>query len=426
MNTKSMIKTDIDSFDVIVVGAGAAGMMASAAAAGTGVSVCMLDKNPRPGAKMLITGKGRCNITNDCDTQTFLGEVIRNPRFIYSAMAGFSTQDTKHFFESRGVPLKTERGRRVFPVSDRSGDIVAAMEKECRVAGVRFEQARVTGLISDANGIRGVKTDQGSIYARAVILATGGMSYPRTGSTGDGYAFCRSLGHTVTELSPSLIPLVCEGSLFAEMQGLSLKNVTLSLTDGQTGKVLFKDLGEMMFTHFGLSGPLVLSASAYIPHMERGRYSVSIDLKPALNEQTLDTRIQSDFKKYANKDFCHTLSDLLPAKMIDVIVRLSGIPEHLKAHEIKKEQRQELVRLLKNLRFEIRGFRPLEEAVVTRGGIAVSEINPKTMESKICKGLYLSGEMIDVDAFTGGYNLQIALSTGRLAGLSAAAAVRQE
>ena len=407
--------------DIIVVGAGPAGMMAGLSAASAGASVCLVERNDRPGRKLGITGKGRCNITNDCPRDEFMGNVPRNPKFLYSALSSFSPEDTKAFFEANGVPLKTERGRRVFPVSDRAADIVDAMVRVCRETGVRFMTGRVRDAKKDEDGLFTVRLSDGTaLRSRRLILCTGGLSYPRTGSTGDGYRLAGLFGHGVTEISPSLVPLCESGHDCARMQGLSLKNVRVTLTDTRTGKSVFTDFGEMLFTHFGVSGPLILSASAHLADMKKDAYVCSVDLKPALDPETLDARLVSDFRRYANRDFIHALDDLLPAKMIPVVVERSGIPERMKTNGITKEMRRTLVRILKGFEIRISGFRPIEEAVVTRGGVDVRDIDPRSMESRLCPGLYLAGELLDVDAYTGGFNLQIALSTGRLAGLQAA------
>jgi predicted Rossmann fold flavoprotein len=405
---------------VAIVGGGAAGMMAALTAAQNGAAAVLFERTGRLGRKLRITGKGRCNVTNDCDTNEFLTNVMTNPRFLYAALNRFSTADTKDFFESQGVPLKTERGRRVFPVSDRAADIVSALADACREAGVRVVYERVKSLWIEDGALAGVVTSAGEHRADAVIVCTGGKSYPLTGSDGDGYRLAEQAGHAVTPLSPSLVPLTTEGNLCPALQGLSLKNVKLTVIRTDNGKAVFEDFGEMMFTHFGLTGPMVLSASAHIPDIEKGKYEAVIDLKPALDEKTLDARILSDFDKYKNKDFSNALGDLLPQKMIPEIIRLSGIDPHVKVNAVTKEQRRALVALLKGLRVKLRGFRPVEEAIVTRGGVDVRGVSPKTMESKVLPGLYFAGEVLDVDAYTGGFNLQIAFSTAVVAGENAA------
>lgn len=411
------------STGVAVIGGGAAGLMAAVSAAKMGAEVTLFEKNDRFGKKLAITGKGRCNVTNDCSTEEFLQNVPTNPRFLYSALDRFDTKDTQVFFESAGVPLKVERGRRVFPVSDRADDIVKALVRTAKSTGVRTVNEKVLSIIIDNSAVCGVVTERGEYYAGAVIICTGGRSYPRTGSDGDGYIFAKSAGHTVTPLLPSLVPMVSHSKLCPALQGLSLKNVSLSIVRRSDSKEIYSDFGEMMFTHFGLTGPMVLSASAHIPDIASGNYEARINLKPALDEKTLDARILSDFSKYSNKDFVNALGDLLPQKMIPVIISLSGIDERKKVNSITKEERLSLVSVIRCLRIPLSGLRPINEAIITKGGVSVKEINPKTMESKLCERLYFAGEIIDVDAYTGGYNLQIAFSTGVLAGESAAFAV---
>ncbi len=405
---------------VAVIGGGAAGLMASISAAGHGADVRLFESRERVGRKIVITGKGRCNVTNNCDRNTFLANVPQNPRFLYSALSAFGVQDVMAFFEEQGVPLKTERGNRVFPVSDRSLDIVDALRRAAERAGVMICNKTVTGIMTDENGAAcGVRTEQRDYPADRVILATGGKSYPLTGSTGDGYRFAQELGHTVTPLRPSLIPLTCSGKDCPRMQGLSLKNVTLTIYENN--KKLHEGFGEMLFTHFGISGPLVLSASSHMRKMGEAEYRAEIDLKPALDRPTLDKRILSDFADKPNADFRNALGALLPKKMIPIIVEHSGIDPHAKVHSITKKQRSKLLTTLKQFPLDITGTRPIEEAIVTSGGISVREIAPKTMESKKVPHLYFAGEIIDVDAYTGGFNLQIAWSTGYLAGMHAAA-----
>lgn len=417
-----MTKTDInDGIRVVVVGAGAAGMMAAVTAARLGASVTLLEKNDRPGKKLRITGKGRCNVTNDCTVQDFLANVPTNPRFLYTALNRFSVEDVKSFFESAGVPLKVERGNRVFPQSDKAADIVSAMFNECKRAGVSVQFGKkVLEIITRDGRVEGVRYSGGRIECDSVILATGGLSYPLTGSSGDGFNFARSLGHSVTELRPSLVPIVEDGFLCREMQGLSLKNVGMRVISDRTGRTVYEDFGEMMFTHFGITGPMVLSASAYLPDIGREKYTAEIDLKPALDEKKLDARLLSDFTKYANRDFLNSLSDLLPQKMIDPVVAISGIDGRKKVNSITKEERARLCRVIKHFEIKLSHFRPIAEAIVTKGGVTVGEIDPRTMCSKLVGGLYFAGEMIDVDAYTGGFNLQIAFSTGYVAGESAA------
>ena len=411
---------EIKSIGVAVIGGGAAGLMAAISASKMGADVTLFEKNDRFGKKLAITGKGRCNVTNDCTVEEFLQNVPTNPRFLYSALGRFDTADTKDFFESAGVPLKVERGRRVFPVSDKADDIVKALVREAKAAGVRTAFEKVLSINSADGKVSTITTDKASYSTGAVIICTGGKSYPRTGSDGDGYAFAKALGHTVTPLLPSLVPMTSQSKLCPSLQGLSLKNVSLSIVDRTSGKEVYSDFGEMMFTHFGLTGPMILSASAHIPDAPSGKYEAHINLKPALDEKTLDARIIADFNKYANKDFVNALSDLLPQKLIPVVISLSGIDARKKVNSITKEERHALGDVIRCLRISISGFRPINEAIVTKGGISVKEVNPKTMESKLCQGLYFAGEVLDVDAYTGGYNLQIAFATGVLAGESAA------
>lgn len=399
---------------VIIIGAGAAGLMAAVTAGRNGHEVILIEKNDRFGKKLAITGKGRCNVTNDSPIDELIKNVPVNGRFLYSAFNTFSSYDTIEFFENAGVKLKTERGNRVFPESDKAQDIVNALVSEMKKYDVKTIKGTVIKIIEKNGCIDGVMLSDGKIInSDRVILATGGVSYPTTGSTGDGYKFARELGHTVTEIRPSLVPLVTGEDFCKEMMGLSLKNVAITLFEN--GKKKYTDFGEMLFTHFGVSGPVILSASA---HMKKNVdcYSIEIDLKPALDESSLDKRILRDFEKYSKRDFINSLSDLLPQKMIPVIVKLSGIEPHKTVCEITKEERKKLGYLLKHLTINVKAFRPVSEAIITSGGIRISEINPSTMESKIISGLYFAGEIIDVDAYTGGFNLQIAFSTGYLAG----------
>ncbi|MBE6546142.1 MAG: NAD(P)/FAD-dependent oxidoreductase [Ruminococcaceae bacterium] len=404
---------------IAVIGGGAAGMMAAIYGAETGAEVTLFEKMSACGRKLRITGKGRCNVTNDCTLQEFLQQVPTNPRFLYSALHFFSTEQTQAFFEERGVPLKVERGKRVFPVSDKAEDIVRCLTETCRQSGVEIRYERVEELLAEDGCIRGLRTPSGEARFDRVIVCTGGMSYPRTGSDGDGYRLVKQVGHTVTELSPSLVPVVSRDRLCVELQGLSLRNVSLRVVDRTNGRTVYEDFGEMMFTHFGLTGPMILSASAHIRDICPGRYEAQINLKPALDEKTLDGRILSDFSAYHNKDFINALGDLLPQKLIPVAVRLSGIDPRKKVHSVTKEERAALVGVIRKLTVSMDGFRPITEAIVTKGGIPTKEVDPKTMESKVCRGLYLAGELLDVDAYTGGFNLQVAFSTGALAGHSA-------
>ncbi len=402
---------------IAVIGAGAAGLMAAGTALASGASVTVFERNARAGRKLAITGKGRCNVTNECSLSEFLPNVTKNPRFLYTALSAFDSYATMALFEGLGVELKTERGRRVFPVSDKAHDIVNALLRYTE--GARIINEKVSALIIENDRVVGVRTNK-AYYFDAVIVATGGMSYPLTGSDGAGYALAKQAGHTVTALTPSLVPIEAKGNLCKRMQGLSLKNVGISIVSNESGKVIYTDFGEMLFTHFGVSGPMILSASAHIRDIPLSSLTLKIDLKPALDEKQLDARILSDFGKYANRDFANALGDLLPSKMIDVIVELSTIPRDTKVNSITKQQRKTLLSLLKGLEIKLSSFRPIDEAIITSGGVETKEISPKTMESKLKQGLYFAGEIIDVDAYTGGYNLQIAFSTGYLAGISAA------
>ena len=405
---------------IVVIGGGAAGMMAAIYAAYGGAEVTLLEKMNACGKKLRITGKGRCNVTNDCTREEFLQNVPTNPRFLYGALSFFSTEDTMRFFEDAGVRLKVERGRRVFPVSDKAEDIVRALTDRCREVGATLLFEKAEELMVENGAVVGVRTSDRVIPADAVIVCTGGASYPRTGSDGDGYRLAKEVGHSVTPLLPSLVPIVSRDKSCAQMQGLSLKNVSLTVRATASGKTVYEDFGEMMFTHFGLTGPMILSASAHLPDLTPGKYEASINLKPALDEKTLDARLLSDFQKYQNKDFQNALGDLLPAKMIPIVLRRSGIPPHKKVNSVTKEERKILRELLQGFRVSLDGFRPINEAIITKGGVSIREVNPKTMESKLCRGLYFAGEILDVDAYTGGYNLQIAFATGALAGSSAA------
>jgi len=403
---------------IVVIGGGPAGMMAAISAAEQGGSVTLLEPNERLGKKLNITGKGRCNVTNNAGLEELLANVPKNGKFLYSAFSRFDGRDTMAFFEKLGVPLKTERGNRVFPVSDRAFDISGALERRLKALKVTIVRDRATGIDIDEDTVTAVTGERGTYPAHSVILATGGVSYPATGSTGEGHRMAANLGHTVTPLQGSLVPLREKGNFCARMQGLSLRNV--SLTVFENNKKIYTDFGEMLFTHFGVSGPLVLSASAHMRRFDKKEYRLEIDLKPALDEQTLDKRLLSDFEKHANQDFCNALSDLLPQKLIPVMVELSGIPERQKVNEITREQRRTLLQLLKHFPIAVAGLRPVTDAIITSGGIKISEINPTTMESKLVKGLYFAGELIDTDAYTGGFNLQIAWATGRAAGIAAA------
>lgn len=401
---------------LVVVGGGAGGMMAAICAARGGAAVTLLDPNERLGKKVNITGKGRCNVTNESNCEELLAHVPQNPRFLYSAFSRFDGRDAMRFFEALGVPLKVERGRRVFPVSDRSFDITAALERELKRLRAALVRDRALEILTEDGRVCAVRGERGEYPASAVVLATGGVSYPATGSTGDGFRMAEALGHTVTPLRGSLVPLRADGC--ARLQGLSLRNVALTVYEN--GKKIHTDFGELLFTHFGVSGPLVLSASAHMRHFDKKQYRLEIDLKPALDEQTLDKRLLSDFEKHPNSDFCNALGALLPQKMIDAFVDRSGIPPHEKIHDVTRVQRETIRTLLKRWTVDIAGPMPVENAIITSGGVKVGEIDPKTMASKKAEGVYFAGEMIDVDAYTGGYNLQIAWATGKAAGEAAA------
>lgn len=405
---------------VIIVGAGAAGLIASGKAASRGLDVTLIERNERVARKVMITGKGRCNVTNNC---TMLNELVENVptngRFLHSAFSSFMPYDTIEFFENMGVELKIERGNRVFPVSDKAADIVDALEKYSRESGVKRVMGRVQKLIVENGAAAGVTLENGeSLYADSVVIATGGVSYPLTGSTGDGYALAKQAGHTVIEPKPSLVPLVCHENFCMDLQGLSLRNIAISVMDSEKYKEVYRDFGEMIFTHFGVSGPVILSASAHMKDMKERKYEIHIDLKPALSYEQLDARVQRDFLENSNRNFINALDKLLPKKIVPVIVRLTGIKPSTKVNQVTKEMRARLVNVLKDLKVTVLSFRPIEEAIITSGGVNVKEIDPKTMGSKLCSSLYFAGEVIDVDAYTGGFNLQIAFSTGYLAGMN--------
>ena len=402
--------------DTIIIGGGAAGCFAAVHAARYGKSVLLFEKNERLGRKLRITDKGRCNVTNNSPAEEHMRNIPVNPRFMYSSFAGFDAECTMRFFEELGVPLKTERGNRVFPVSDKADDIADALGREMKALGVEVINRRVTRILTENGAVCGVSAGGTEYCSQSVLIACGGRSYPATGSTGDGYTLARALGHTVTELKPSLVPLTSPDKYCAEMMGLSLRNVTLNLMDGN--KCIYSELGEMLFTHFGVSGPLVLSASSHIRDMQPDRYRLLIDLKPALSHEQLDARIQRDFSENLNRDFQNGIRKLLPAKLIPVAVKLSGIAPERKINGITKEERRKFGELIKAFPVRISGFRPIDEAIITSGGISTKEIDPGTMESKIVSGLYFAGEVIDVDAYTGGFNLQIAFSTAYTAALN--------
>ena len=400
--------------DVVVIGGGPAGLMAAGTAFLSGKKTVLVEKNNILGKKLLITGKGRCNVTNGADISEFFDFVVRNPRFLYSAFYNFTNTDVIDFFENYGIPLKEERGKRIFPVSDRSNDILSGLKKYTESVDKIFVKA--TGIVVKDNVVKGVKLADGKVIeCESVVVATGGLSYPLTGSTGDGYKFAKLNGHTVTELKPALVPLILNSKYPNLLEGLSLKNVKVMLSD-ENQKELYSDFGEMVFTKNGVSGPVILSMSSFVN--DNSKHKLIIDLKPALDFEKLEKRVLSDFSKFTNKDFSNALSELLPKKMIPVIVELSGINPSKKVNQITKEERKNLISLLKNLTFEIKSKGNIEEAIVTDGGINVKEINPKTMESKLVKGLFFAGEIIDVHAYTGGFNLQIAFSTGYTAGIN--------
>ena len=399
--------------DVIVIGGGPAGMFAAITAAQGGSNVLLLERNDRLGKKLLITGKGRCNVTNNCDTQEVLQNIPRNGRFLYSAMAAFPPISAMKFFEDHGCPLKTERGNRVFPVSDKAISVLDCLRNEMRRCHVTVKAERVREILVQDGNVQGVRTEHGVHTAHKVILATGGLSYPTTGSTGDGYEMARKLGHTIIEAEGSLVPLETAGWDCQDMQGLSLRNVAVKLVN-EKNKVLYKDFGELLFTHFGVSGPTVLSASAHM----KGNCRLILDLKPALDENKLDDRILRDLEMYQNRSMENALTDLLPRSMIPVILRRLSIDPALQANSLTRAQRRSLVEMLKGFSIEITGKRPVAEAIITSGGVKVSEIDPKTMGSKIIDGLYFAGEIIDCDAYTGGFNLQIAWATAYAAGMA--------
>ncbi len=399
-------------YDAVIVGGGAAGLFCGAQLGLLGKSAVIIEKNERFGRKLRITGKGRCNVTNNCDIDTVMKNIPRNGRFLYSSLSRFTTEDAMAFFEGLGVPLKTERGNRVFPVSDSAHDIADSLVRCCLDCGTELVSGEVTELIINDGCAVGVRCGEKEYLGGSIIIASGGRSYPKTGSDGAGYKLAKSVGHRITPILPSLCPIVCEENTeCAEMMGLSLKNCTLSLREDDKSKPLYEELGEMLFTHFGLSGPLVLSASAHIHDIEKHTYHIDIDLKPALSFEQLDARILRDFSDFPNREFGNSLGKLLPAKMIPVIIRRSGISSEKRVNQITKAERRMLAEVIKKLSFKVKRLRPIDEAIITRGGVELSEIDPKTMESKICKNLYFIGEVLDLDAYTGGFNLQIAWST---------------
>ncbi len=414
-----MTSTKSTMIKAAVIGGGAAGLLCAGMLSQKGIDVTLFEKNSVLGRKLLITGKGRCNVTNNCPADEVIRNIPHNGRFLYAAVNAFSPQDVMDFFTSRGVELKTERGKRVFPQSDKAHDIQRALVSYC--AGCNVIKSEVKDIIIADGEVKGVKTAEKDYFFDAVAVCTGGLSYPLTGSTGDGYRFAKKAGHTVIDPVPSLVPIECREACCEDMMGLSLKNVTLTLFDTLKNKRLYEEMGEMLFCHFGVSGPLVLSASAHIGRgdderagIKTGRYKLLIDLKPALDEQTLNNRILGDFEKYKNKNFANALGDLLPAKMIGAVVEKTGIAPFKKVNEITKGERMALIKTLKSFELTISGLRPIDEAIITSGGVKTAEIDPKTMQSRLVKGLYFAGEVIDADAYTGGFNLQIAFSTAYL------------
>ena len=404
---------------VVIIGAGPAGMTAAYSASQNGIDVVLIEKNERVGRKLLITGKGRCNITNNCEVEELIANVNTNGKFLYSAFYTFTNDAVMEMFESLGVRLKTERGNRVFPESDRAMDVVDAMARLIKRKNIKLVTGKTVKDIKEKNGkVESVVLSDGKeIKADAVIIATGGASYQRTGSTGDGYRLAEKLGHKITPLKPSLIGLEIQEDFVSKLKGLSLRNVAINVY-GKKNKKIYDDFGEMEFTDYGVDGPIIKSASCIMRDLSKESYKISLDLKPALDHEKLDKRVQRDFQKYINKRFENSLSDLLPSKMIPVIVELSGIDPATPVNSITKEERRNLVNTIKNIEMHVKRYRPMEEAIVTSGGVKTSEINSSTMESKLVEGLYFAGEVIDVDAYTGGFNLQIAFSTGYLAGMS--------
>lgn len=399
-------------FDVVIAGGGAAGLFCAVQLGWLGKGVGVIEHNGDLGRKLRITGKGRCNVTNNCSADQVMKNIPRNGKFMYSALSRFAPEDVMSFFECLGVELKTERGNRVFPVSDNAQDIVKALVKAAKDCGVQFIDDDVKEIIVKDGRAVGLKCENGEYFGESVVIATGGKSYPRTGSTGDGYRLAKSVGHKVTAITPSLCPVVTyEREECASAMGLSLKNCTLTLRKEGESKAVFEELGEMLFTHFGLSGPLVLSASAHLGDLNKERWAMDIDLKPGLSFEQLDNRILRDFNDFPNRDFQNSLNKLLPSKIIPLVIKRSGIQGDKKVNQITKEERERLEGVIKKLTFTVKCMRPIDEAIITRGGVDVTEISPKTMESKLCKGLYFIGEVLDVDAYTGGFNLQIAFST---------------
>ena len=410
-----------EKYDVIVVGAGAAGMFAAITAAQNGAKTAIAERNPKVGRKLAITGKGRCNVTNNCDAQTVMKNLPKNPKFMFSALSELPPAEIMAFFEGEGVPLKTERGSRVFPVSDKAYDIVDALYNKMKKLGVTVITDRVTGIETSGGAVTGITAEHGCFAAPKVILATGGLSYPVTGSTGDGFQFAKALGHTVTPVKPSLVPLETRGGC-AEMMGLSLKNVTLTIRENGRKKPVFCEMGEMLFTHFGISGPLVLSASSVMGVITEGKYTAYIDFKPALDRETLDARIMRDLDERKNMQLTNALRKLLPEAVIPAVLKNAGIDGAKQCNSVTRAERTSLAETVKALPLEVTSYRPIAEAIITDGGISVKEIDPKTMQSKLIGGLYFAGEIIDVTGFTGGFNLTVAFATGFAAGRSAGSA----
>ncbi len=404
--------------EVIVIGGGAAGLLAAVTASGQGADTLLVEPNEVLGRKVRLTGKGRCNLTNDCDVPAFLEHVPTNRKFLTSCLTAFPPRAAMDFFAGLGVPVKTERGNRVFPVSDRAADVAEALACELERRGARRERARALEVLTENGSVTGVRTSQGVAACQAAILCTGGLSYPATGSTGDGYTMARALGHKLVAPRPSLVPLESPAGFCRQLAGFAPRNIQLCLEEN--GKILWSQRGEMLFTHFGVSGPLVLSASAHIRHWDRCTYRLRLDFKPALSPEQLDARIQRDFEKYRNRDLANGLIELLPRSLIGVILETAGVPGNRKIHSVTREERKRLGETIKNFPVPLSGPRPWAEAVVTAGGVDVTGINPRTMESRLVKGLYFAGEILDVDAYTGGFNLHIAWATGHSAGLAAA------
>lgn len=402
---------------IIIIGAGPAGVIAAIKASEQGNEVILLEKNEKIGKKLFITGKGRCNITNACDVTELFESIVSNPKFLYSAIYNFDNHQMIHFMEELGCKTKTERGERVFPVSDHSSDVIDVLKRELNKRGVQvFYHAQVGSVITENNEVKGVKLSTGkTFFGDKVLIATGGISYPVTGSTGDGYRFAESLGHKIVPVKPGLSALDLKGDIHKNLQGLALKNISLKVTCQK--KTIYEDFGELLFTHFGVSGPVILSASSYIAKNGVDKdYEISIDLKPALSEEQLDKRILREFESNMNKEFKNAITKMFPAKMIPVMIELSKIDPYKKVHEITKEERAMFLYQIKNLTFDMKNIHTINEAIITQGGVSVKDVNPSTMESKLVKGLFFAGEVLDVDALTGGYNLQIAWSTGYLAG----------